>query len=296
MKSPSRELRNAAHQARSALLREDWPSVEGLVDSLIRSEPARLQWRMLKIDLDKARYDKESDPDHHYDRIKAGLRADAEANFADAMGWFELGYSFLNLTSSFALDEEELIIAEAAFARAREANSYCLAGYLGMQLAFNKRSIAGEHRYAEAIQVCRAAVDRLPDDPEAWFHLGEALNENYDVNMKPDALAAYCRAIELGADYTAAHFKTASLERIMGNLGAAVAGYRRVLAIDDQSTWAKDARRSLDYILAGPGGPSVGAAMPTPAIVPQFRLVKSERSAEPGEVPPRSSDGEPEDE
>lgn len=245
---PSSDLRALANDVREAALRHDWAAADEGAGQLIWNEPARVEWRMLRLDTIRARWDLEPDPELHFGREKAARAAAAQASPTDALAWFELGYAWLRFTGSFVPDDEDLARAEQAFERARGVNPYCLAGYVGLKLALNKRSLAGQHQYDQATAVCQEAVGRLPDDAEAWFHLGESYYDNYDRNMKADALLAYQRAVVLDPGYVAAHFKIASIERIMHHFPEAIASYNRVIELDERSTFAKDARRSLVHI------------------------------------------------
>jgi tetratricopeptide (TPR) repeat protein len=66
--------------------------------------------------------------------------------------------------------------------------------------------------------------------------------------MKTEALEEYKRAVELDPMMIEAHFKIASIYRILNNYDEAIREYNRVIQLDPSSSFAKDARRSLVHI------------------------------------------------
>ena len=102
--------------------------------------------------------------------------------------------------------------------------------------------------YDDAIKICRQALKKNEGNSRAYFELGEAFNENYDKNMKSEALEEYRSAVRLDPSMIEAHFKIASIYRIVNNYEEAIAMYNRVIALDPTSNFAKDARRSLVHI------------------------------------------------
>jgi len=110
-------------------------------------------------------------------------------------------------------------------------------------------SLAGQKgKYDEAIKICWEALRRNPHDARAHFELGEAFNENYDKNQKSEALSSYREAIIFDPNMVEAHFKIASIYRILNQFDEAISSYSRVIALDPTSSFAKDARRSLVHI------------------------------------------------
>ena len=260
-------------KARLAMAKQAWDEAQECYDQLIRLQPTRVKWRRAAVDLVKVRFDKREDVEEVYECAKAEFARRVELAPEDPMAHFDLGYAWVMLTASFALATEELAAAEAAFKQAIRISPELRAGYAGMKILYNKRSIAGHHCYLEAIDVARTAVDRNYEDPEAWCDLGDAFNENYDVNMKQDALHAFQWAVKLDPNMTEAYFKIASIQRILSvDDDSAISSYERVIELEPDSDWAKMARRSLEHMRGGPSGPRPsGAAMPVPGYVPQFR-------------------------
>ncbi len=63
-----------------------------------------------------------------------------------------------------------------------------------------------------------------------------------------EALQEYMKAVYLDPTMVEAHFKIATIHRILNNYDEAIKSYNRVIALDPTSNYAKDARRSLVHI------------------------------------------------
>ena len=215
---------------------------------MIELDPTDCSHRMKLIDLYKLMYDKEENASDHFDRLKKDFerRIKEDANYSWAH--FDLGYAYLTLTTSFSLSEEEMSTATFEFKQLMTMEPDNPWSYWGLKRVYNKESIAGKHMYDQAIQVCRQAAQRNPGNPRAYFELGEAYNENYDRPMKSEALGEYRKAVELDPFMIETHFKIASIYRIQNQHDEAIKTYKRVIALDPTSSFAKDARRSLVHI------------------------------------------------
>ncbi|MBI4859281.1 MAG: tetratricopeptide repeat protein [Candidatus Riflebacteria bacterium] len=237
-----------ARLAETAAKAGDYQKAIGEYKQVIKMDPDDGQWRMKLIDLYKQMYDKEENVEDRYEQIKKELEKYQKANPKDAMAHFDLGYAYLTLTSSFSLSEEEIQSATFEFKQLISMDVDNPAGYWGLKRVYNKQSIAGQHMYDEAIKICKDALERNRMNARAYFELGEAYNENYDRNMKTEALDQYKKAVELDPMMIEAHFKIASIYRILNNYDEAIREYNRVINLDRTSSFAKDARRSLVHI------------------------------------------------
>ena len=163
------------------------------------------------------------------------------------MAHFDYGYAILTLTSSFSLSEEELSLSISEFKRAISVAPNIPWGYWGLKRVYNKESISGRHRYQEAIEICRKALE-FNESSQAYCELGNALNEDYETNRKTEALENYKKALVLEPDFIEVYFKIASICRIRNNYDEAMQFYRRVIELDPTTSYAKDAKRSLVHI------------------------------------------------
>jgi len=134
------------------------------------------------------------------------------------------------------------------FKQANSSDPNNLWPYWGLKIVYNKQSISGKHMYDEAIAICRKALKVDENNPRAHFELGEAYNENYDQNMKNEALNEYRRSIQLSPEFVEAHFRLASIYRVKNMFDKAVEEYNKVIELDPTSILAKDAKRSLVHI------------------------------------------------
>jgi tetratricopeptide (TPR) repeat protein len=239
-----------AHQRMSdiAIKAADYPKAVTQFKKIIQLDPDEAMWRMRLIDLYKTMYDKEEDVESRYDAVKKEFEKTIRNNPKDAMAHFDLGYAYLTLTSSFSLSEEEIQSATFEFKQLISMDKENPAGYWGLKKVYNKQSIAGQHMYDKAIDICKEALKLNTLNARAYFELGEAYNENYDRNMKNEALEQYRKAVELDPSMIEAHFKIASIYRILNNYDEAIREYNRVINLDPTSSFAKDARRSLVHI------------------------------------------------
>jgi tetratricopeptide (TPR) repeat protein len=118
-----------------------------------------------------------------------------------------------------------------------------------MRRLFDKEGMDSEEPdYKAAIEIAKKAVDRNPNSAWAHFELGEAYNENMSLNMKNEAMEEYRKAISLDKHFVEAHFKLASIYKTKNMLEEAMKEYNKVIELDPNSSYAKDARRSLIYI------------------------------------------------
>ena len=239
-------LRRLAEMARD---RKDWPTAEGLVRQLIELQPDNGGFRIMRWDLIKARIEGAEDANLQFDKIRRQLQKDADAASKDPWPHFDLGYAYLTLTTEFALGEDEINSAMFEFKQVMSMAPNNPWGYWGLKKVYNKMSLAGvKGKYDEAIKICREALNRNPHDARAHFELGEAFNENYDKNQKTEALSSYKESIIYDPNMVEAHFKIASIYRILNNYDDAIVAYNRVIALDPTSHFAKDAKRSLVHI------------------------------------------------
>jgi tetratricopeptide (TPR) repeat protein len=102
--------------------------------------------------------------------------------------------------------------------------------------------------YDEAIAICKKALKVDDNNARAHYELGEAYNENYDVNMKNEAMQEYRKAIQLDPNYIEAHFRLASIYRVKNMYDRASEEYNKVIELDPTGPLANDAKRSLVHI------------------------------------------------
>ena len=226
----------------------NYPGAVDWLRKLIELNPDEGSYRMRLIDTYKAMYDKDERVEDRYREIREEFEERVRDNSKDPMTHFDLGYAYLALTSSFTLLEEDIGSASFEFKQLLSMDKDNPWGYWGLKRVYNKESIAGKHMYDEAIQVCKQAMEKNPMSARACFELGEAYNENYDRNLKSDALTEYQKAVYLDSTMVEAHFKIATIHRILNNYDEAIKSYNRVITLDPASNYAKDARRSLVHI------------------------------------------------
>ncbi len=200
------------------------------------------------IDLHKEMNAKNESKQKVFLEIINQLKAQVEQNPKDVMASFSLGYAYLTLSSGFSLTDEERQWAVYYFKQANAADPTNLWPYWGLKLVYNKESIAGKHMYDEAIAICKKALKQDENSARAHFELGESYNENYDVNMKNEAMQEYRKAIQLDPLFVEAHFRLASIYRVKNMFDKAVEEYNKVIELDATGPLAKDAKRSLVHI------------------------------------------------
>jgi tetratricopeptide (TPR) repeat protein len=181
--------------------------------------------------------------------FKKKFKDDAESKTKDAMAYFLMGYSFMTLIPTISMTTEDKVSAVSAFKMAISIDPDFLWPYFAMRRLQTKEGINSEEPdYTGAIDIARKAVERNPNDAWARFELAEAYNENLKVNMKNDAIEEYRNAIRINNDFVEAHFKLASLYKTKNMLQESMKEYNRVIELKPNSSFAKDARRSLLYI------------------------------------------------
>lgn len=235
-------------EMRAALKIGDYFLAETALTQVARAEPAEFEWRRMLIDLFHKRTDPFADAEERYSRRLDEYLTAAERHAVNGMAYAEHSYAAITLTTSFSISEDDLNVGVASARKSIELAPDNRAGYHCLRRCFDKMSIAGKHTYNEAIHVATRGVECVPHDARAWFDLGEAYNNNYDRNCKAEALEAYMSAVSIDPELVEALFKIASIHRILNQLDAAVEWYDKVIAVEGDGNFAKDARRSLVHI------------------------------------------------
>jgi tetratricopeptide (TPR) repeat protein len=99
-------------------------------------------------------------------------------------------------------------------------------------------------RSVEAEAALRAATRIDPALAEAWYNLGDLLDEQ---GRSGAAIECLRKSLQVAPDYVDAMFNLALLLQRKNRYAEAAGYWRRYLAIDGQSEWAKRARRSLKF-------------------------------------------------
>ncbi|EKD69435.1 MAG: TPR Domain containing protein [uncultured bacterium] len=200
------------------------------------------------IDLYYKMYEKDENKTQKFFQLLQDYKKAAEGNFTDAMVHYRLGYAYIKLSAGFGLTGDEKANAQMEFKQAISIDNTNLYPYWGLKVVYQKESLDGKDMYDEAIEICKQAIQRSPDDARAYFELGEAYNENYKSNMKNEAIYQYKKAISLSPDYVEAHYRLASIYRVKNMFDEAVVEYNKVIELDPNGAFAKDAKRSLVHI------------------------------------------------
>ena len=200
------------------------------------------------IDLYKEMHGKAENRAAQFAAILKEYQTKAETNPKDTMANFSIGYAYITLSSGFTPTEEEQQKAVYSFKLANSCDPNNLWPYWGLKIVYNKQSISGKHMYDEAIAICKKALKVDENNPRAHFELAEAYNENYDVNMKNDAMQEYRKAIQLDPEYVDAHFRLASIYRVKNMYDRASEEYNKAIELDPTGPRAKEAKRSLVHI------------------------------------------------
>ena len=99
-------------------------------------------------------------------------------------------------------------------------------------------------RNVEAEAALRAATRVDPTFAEAWYNLGDLLDEE---GRSEAAIECLRKALRVAPDYADATFNLALLLQRKNQYAEAADYWRRYLASDCQSEWAARARRSLKF-------------------------------------------------
>jgi tetratricopeptide (TPR) repeat protein len=99
-------------------------------------------------------------------------------------------------------------------------------------------------RNVEAEAALQAATGADPAFAEAWYNLGDLLDEQGRSEV---AIESFRKAVQVAPDYGDAMFNLAWLLQRKNQCTEAADYWRRYLAINGQSEWATRARRSLKF-------------------------------------------------
>jgi tetratricopeptide (TPR) repeat protein len=212
--------------------------------ALLHLEPTAIDARMRPIDLHRKLLDPKPGTDLAFAAQMDRYRQITLERPNDAGAHFDLGYALLTLTANFNVSGEDLKEAATVFRKISQLDSTNPLGYWGLRRLYSKMSLAGESLYEEAIAACRTVVATHPGLARAHHELANAFHENYQENLKHEALAEYLLAVTIDPALIAAHFKIASIYRILNRYDEALCAYRTVIVLDPTSSWSKDARRS----------------------------------------------------
>jgi tetratricopeptide (TPR) repeat protein len=219
-----------------------------LAKELIALEPENGQHRVTQIELLKVAYENEPKRDEIYDRFRQDFAQHLRKNSQDPMAHFDYGYASITLTAGLSLSDEDVSQAVSEFKQAVSLAPNNPWGYWGLKKVYNKQSITGTHRYQEAIDICKRALEKCGESAQAFCELANALNEDYETNRKGEAIETYKKALALDSEYIEVYFKMASIFRIRNQYAEAEEYYRRVIELDPTHSYAKDAKRSLIHI------------------------------------------------
>jgi tetratricopeptide (TPR) repeat protein len=99
-------------------------------------------------------------------------------------------------------------------------------------------------RYVEAEAAFRTATRVDPEYAQAWYNLGDLLD---DQGRADAAIECLRKALRVAPDYADAMFNLALLLQRKNQYTEAAEYWRRYLTSDCQSEWATRARRSLKF-------------------------------------------------
>jgi tetratricopeptide (TPR) repeat protein len=99
-------------------------------------------------------------------------------------------------------------------------------------------------RYVEAEAAFRTATRVDPEYAQAWYNLGDLLD---DQGRTDAAIECLRKALRVAPDYADAMFNLALLLQRKNQYTEAAEYWRRYLTSDCQSEWAMRARRSLKF-------------------------------------------------
>ena len=225
-----------------------WEEAISEFKQVIDVDPGDGLARMKIIDIYFKMYEKADNRQSKYFSILKEYQAAVEAAPGDVMTHFELGYAYMKLSANFVLSNDERANSIFEFKQAISIDPENMWPYWGLRMIYIKESVSGEHMYDEAIEICKHALEKSPNDSRSYFELGEAYHENYDKNMKNQAVTMYKKAIELNSKFVDAYYRLAGIYRVKGMFEEAVRCYNMVIELDPIGSLAKDARRSLVHI------------------------------------------------
>jgi tetratricopeptide (TPR) repeat protein len=177
------------------------------------------------------------------------LKKEADGNFESAEVHFKLGYAYFRLTTSFNLGSDERSHAMSEFKHAISIDPDFLWAYWGIKRVYDKINTEGkEDLYAENIEICKQALQRAPENPQAYYELAKAYQENFGGGTTREAINNFQKAIALKPDYVEAHYELATIYRVKSMYDEAIKEYNLVIDLAPHSTYAKDAKRTLIYI------------------------------------------------
>lgn len=112
--------------------------------------------------------------------------------------------------------------------------------------------------FVEQIQMVERFVRLTPDNPEAWYELGDYLYHWAPLTGIPDAhrraAAAFARAIALDSSFTLALEHGVTLALSLEDTAGAINALRRKLRVDSTSPWAAGQRWELAMALGDTAG------------------------------------------
>jgi tetratricopeptide (TPR) repeat protein len=219
-----------------------------LCRELIAMQPENGHHRVTLIELLKVAYENEAKRDEIYERYRQDFATHLRKNLQDPMAHFDYGFACITMTAGLSLSDEDVSMAVSEFKQCVSLAPNNPWGYWGLKRVYNKQSITGTHRYQEAIDICRRALEKCGESAQAFCELGNALNEDYETNRKGEAIETYKKALQFEPEYIEVYFKMASIFRIRNQYADAEDYYRRVIELDPTHPYSKDAKRSLIHI------------------------------------------------
>ncbi|HNY10895.1 MAG TPA: protein kinase [Candidatus Wallbacteria bacterium] len=164
-------------------------------------------------------------------------------NFSDSMANFRLGYAYLKL-SEFSPDD--IGNSQMAFKQSMGADGDNVYAYLALAELYQKQStLSKKDSFAEAENVCRAAISRCPHDPACHLALALAYDNNFKTNKKNEALGQYQKALYLSPFLVEARYRLALMFKSRKMSGEAVSEFKKVVEIDPNCPQAADSKHAI---------------------------------------------------
>jgi tetratricopeptide (TPR) repeat protein len=194
-------------------------------------------------------YNEADEKERKFYELKNKFKDEAERKAKDPMAYFLMGYAYMTLIPTLSMTQDDKVSAVSAFKMAISIDPDFAWSYFAMRRLYDREGLNSEEPdYNAAIEIAKRALERNPNMAQAHFELAEAYNENLRTNLKNDAIEEYKKAIALDNNHIEAHFKLASLFKTKNMLLDSMKEYNRVIELSPNSSYAKDARRSLIYI------------------------------------------------
>ncbi|MEQ8403579.1 MAG: tetratricopeptide repeat protein [Oceanicaulis sp.] len=125
-----------------------------------------------------------------------------------------------------------------------------------------------QQKYADSIEILRAAIYANPDSPDLWNSLGTTLLESGDLHQ---AATFYQEALRLNPDFDRAHHNLAYCLDLMGDLDAAVSHFRTALSLGPTQVDKTTMEHGLSLTLLAAGRFEDGWALYESRLSPHYK-------------------------